>query len=99
CFCVQALRRCPFRAPHPPRSLPRSMETPMRYGRIIFILALSLLASCGQTTTTTDANPEQTTTSSSAQQTPAIDATVFCAEVARRVTPAQCDTYVQLAQS
>ncbi|MBI3438730.1 MAG: hypothetical protein HY054_08810, partial [Proteobacteria bacterium] len=70
----------------------------MRCGRIIFILALTLVASCGQTTTTNDTTPAQSASPSSAQA-PTIDATVFCAEVARRVTPAQCDTYVQLAQS
>ena len=69
----------------------------MRYGRVIFILALALLASCGQATTSTEATPEQS--AAAGAQTPPIDATVFCAEVARRVTAAQCDTYVQLARS
>src|SRR5262245_18808990 len=79
------------------------VEVPMRRMGISLVLALALLAGCGQTSTdmsAPDAAPPPTSepTQSAPSLTPE-DATVFCAEVARRVTPQQCDTYVQLAKN
>jgi len=65
------------------------------------VLALALLAGCGQTSESVPEAPppSASTTSADVQAPPPADATVFCAEVARRVTPEQCETYVALAQS
>jgi hypothetical protein len=72
----------------------------MRHAGICLIFALAVLASCGQVSTETNAPAEP---APSATETPVPpppeDSSVFCAEVARRVTQAQCNTYVELAQS
>src|SRR5262245_36381994 len=74
----------------------------MRRVRIACFLALVLLASCGQEAfSPAPASQDAPAPAAAATEAPPPpqDATVFCAEVARRVTPAQCDTYMQLAQS
>jgi hypothetical protein len=67
----------------------------MHRSRFAVVAALVLLASCGQTTTPADrAEPAPPATTVNPE-----DSRVFCAEVARRVTPADCATYAQLAQN
>ncbi|MFT3727822.1 MAG: hypothetical protein QM759_08370 [Terricaulis sp.] len=72
----------------------------MRRVGMSLVLALVVLAGCGQATQSAPdaAPPPSATTQTPDAQEPPPNA-IFCAEVARRVTPEQCDTYQKLAQS
>lgn len=72
----------------------------MQRNRFVALAALLLLASCGQASQAPPPNQAtEPAPSAAADSSSPADAGVFCQEVARRVSPEDCQTYMQLAQN
>ncbi|WP_395645134.1 hypothetical protein [Terricaulis sp.] len=74
----------------------------MRRIELAFVAAIALLAaSCGQASAPSEEQSEPNASASNEAATtgPTAEDRVFCAEVGRRISPADCEVYVALAQS
>lgn len=72
-----------------------------RLQRAVFAAIALLTASCGQAAppgSDSEQNPSPSETAAVGTETPG-DERVFCQEVGRRISPADCDVYVELARS